>query len=139
MIDGYDYDESMKHDGYGLSQRFWFRPEPTNSYVWTRTYPVERIWLYEPKNLWTNYRDVYLNLSYKTNEMSLLKQYFNITPYLASNYVTVDVYLTPEEYKSIKNGCLVKFDSDLYIPVKIDGYDPTGANTTELKMMKKVQ
>lgn len=139
MIDGYDYDESMKHDGYGLSQRFWFRPEPTNSYVWTRTYPVERIWLYEPKNLWTNYRDVYLNLSYKTNEMSLLKQYFNITPYLASNYVTVDVYLTPEEYKSIKNGCLVKFDSDLYIPVEISGYDPTGANTTELKMMKKVQ
>ena len=139
MIDGYDYDESMKHDGYGLSQRFWWLPRATSLYVWTRTYPVEKVWLYEPQNLWTNYRDVYLNLSYKTNEMSLLKQYFNITPYLSSNYVTVDVYLTPDEYKSIKNGCLVEFDSDLYIPVKIDGYDPTGANTTELKMMKKVQ
>ena len=139
MIDGYDYDESMKHDGYGLSQRFWWVPKATGCYVWTRTYPAERIWLYEPTNLWTNYRDVYLNLSYKTNEMSLLKQYFNITPYLASNFVKVDVYLTPQEYKSIKNGCLVKFDSDLYIPVEISGYDPAGANVTELKMMKKIQ
>ena len=64
--------------------------------------------------------------------------YFNITPYLASNYVKVDVYLTPEEYKMIKNGALVHFDSDLYIPVEISGYDPSGSNPTELKMMKKV-
>lgn len=138
MIDGYDYAESMKHDGYGLSQRFWFRPVETTAFVWTRTYPSERVQIYEPKNLWTNYQDTYLNLSYKTTEQSLLSQYFNITPYLASNYVTVEVYISPEEYKMIKNGAMIHFDSDLYYPVEISGYDPSGNNTVEIKMMKKI-
>lgn len=138
MIDGYDYEESMKHDGYGLTQRFWFRPRATTSFVWTKTYPTERVQIYEPLNLYTNYQDTYLNLSYKTTEPSLLEHYFNITPYLASNYVTVEVYLTPEEYSSIKNGAMVHFDSDLYYVVEINGYDPSGNNTTELKMMKKI-
>ena len=55
MIDGYDYTESLKHDGYGLSQRFWFKPDASNCYVWTRTYPVEQVIIYQPKNLFTNY------------------------------------------------------------------------------------
>lgn len=138
MIDGYDYEESMKHDGYGLAQRFWFRPQlaeeyGANAYVWTRTYPVERVDIYIP----SNEKDK-LNLSYKATENSLLNNYFNITPFLGSNYVKVDVYLTPEEYKSIKNGCMVRFDSDLYYPVEISGYDASGSNPTELKMMKKI-
>lgn len=138
MIDGYDYDESMKHDGYGQPQRFWFKPAATTSYVYTRTYPAERIQIYEPKNLWTDYRDNNLNLSYKTTEPSLLLEYFNITPYLSSNYVTVNVYLSPEEYKAIKNGCAIHFDSDIYYAVEINGYDCTGNNPTELKMIKKI-
>lgn len=138
MIDGYDYEESMKHDGYGLAQRFWFRPQGTTSYVWTRTYPVERISIYEPKNLYVNDDGSYISLSYKVTEPSLLQQYFNITPYLASNYATVEVYLSPEEYKMIKNGALVRFDSDLYYPVDLSGYDPSGNNPTELKLMKKI-
>ena len=138
MLDGYDYTDSMKHDGYGLAQRFWFRPRNSGTYVYTRTYPVENVQLYEPLNLYTNYRDVYLNLSYKVTEPSLLTEYFNITPYLSSNYVIVDVYLTPEEYKAIKNGCAVAFDSDVYLPVEINGYDATGENPTELKLLKKI-
>lgn len=138
MIDGYDYEESMKHDGYGQPQRFWFRPSGTGCYVWTRTYPPERVMLFEPKNLYTNYQDIYLNLSYKNTEQSLLTQYFNVNAYLASNYVEVDVYLSPDEYNRIKNGSLIHFDSDLYIPIEIDGYDPSGNNPTTIKMMKKV-
>ena len=138
MIDGYDYTESLKHDGYGLAQRFWFRPNQTNCYVWTRNYPAEKIVIYEPKNLYTNYRDIYMNLSYKLTENSLLKQYFNFTPYLASNYVEVDAYLTPDEYNMLKNGALIHFDSDIYYPVEISGYDPSGYNSTTIKMMKKL-
>lgn len=138
MIDGYDYEESMKHDGYGLSQRFWIKPNATNQWVWTRTYPTEQIWIYLPVNLYTNYRDVYFNLSYKDTENSILTNFFNINAYLASNYVEVDVYLSPDEYNRIKNGSLVHFDSDLYYPVEISGYDPSGYNPTTLKLMKKV-
>lgn len=139
MIDGgHNYEESMKHDGYGLAQRFWFKPSNSGCYVWTRTYPPERVMLYEPKNLYTNYQDIYLNLSYKNTEQSLLTQYFNINAYLASNYVEVDVYISPDEYNRIKNGSLIAFDSDLYVPIEINGYDPTGNNPTTIKMMKKV-
>lgn len=138
MIDGYDYTESLKHDGYGLAQRFWFKPSATNCYVWTRTYPVEQVFLYEPKNLYTNYQDIYMNLSYKVTENSLLKQYFNFVPYLASNYVEVEVYLTPDEYNMVKNGSLIHFDKDIYYPVEVSGYDPSGYNPTSIKMMKKL-
>lgn len=138
MIDGYDYEESMKHDGYSLSQRFWFKPSNSGCYVYTRTYPPEMVMLYEPKNMYTNYRDIYLNLSYKSTENSLLTQFFNINAYLASNYVEIDVYLTADEYNRIRNGSLVHFDEDLYIPVEISGYDPSGNNPATLKLMKKV-
>lgn len=133
MIDGYDYTESMKHDGYGLTQRFWFRPYRSNCYVYTRTYPAELVNLYLPTNSYNN-----LNLSYKDTENSLLTQYFNLTPYLSSNYVIVEAYITADEYRMIKNGAAIHFDSDIYLPVEISGYDPSNSNPTEIKMIKKV-
>lgn len=137
MIDGYDYTESLKHDGYGLAQRFWMKPEQTNAYVWTDVYPAQRVTVYLPNNLYTNYRDIYFNLSYKDTEPSILTNFFNINAYLSSNYVEVDVYLTPDEYNRIKNGSYVHMDSDIYIPVEISGYDPSGNNATTLKLIKK--
>ena len=131
MVDGYDYNESEKHDGYSLSQRFWYTPTATTMYVWTDTDPQEKVFIYTPVNSLNG-----INLSYKTSEESLLK-YFNITPYLASNYVTVEVYLTADEYNLLKNGGKVRFDSDLYDVVEISGFDPTGNNPTELKLMKR--
>ena len=133
MIDGYDYTESMKHDGYGLAQRFWYRPTQTNAYVWTKTYPVEQVNIYTTSNQYLT-----VNLSYKVDEISLLTKYFNLTPYLSSNYVEVEAYITPEEYNMIKNGALIRFDSDLYLPVEISAYDPSGYSTTTIKMMKKL-
>lgn len=133
MIDGYDYTESMNHDGYGLAQRFWFRPTRVgNLKVWTRGYPTESMDVFTPENVYN-----YLNLSYKTSENSLLKQYFNISSQLSSNYVEVDVYLSPDEYNRLKNGASVRFDSDLYEVVEINGYDPTRNELTTLKLMKK--
>lgn len=133
MAEGYSYDESMKHDGYSLAQRFWFKPKQTNAFVWTDSYPYERADIYIPENTYNG-----LNLSYKTNETSLLGKYFNLRPYLTSNYVIINVYLTPEEYKAIKNGGNVKFDDELYSVTEINGYDPTGSNLTELKLLKLV-
>ena len=132
MIDGYDYSESLKHDGYGLPQRFWFRPNiVSGATVSTRTYPSETVNIYTTSNQYNT-----LNLSYKIDENSILKKYFNIEANLASNYVTVDVYLNPEEYNRLKDGAYVRFDKDLYKVVEIQGYNPTCYSTTELKMMK---
>lgn len=133
MIDGYDYDESMQHDGYSLSQRFWFRPVYDTAFVWLDSQPTERIQIYLPVN---ENKDG-LNLSYKTTEKSLLR-YFNTKAYLASNYVEVEAYLNPQEYNDLKNGAMVHFDKDLYLVAEIIGYDCTGYNAAKLKMIKKV-
>lgn len=133
MIDGYDYDESMQHDGYSLSQRFWFRPVYDTAFVWLDSQPSERIQIYIP----VNENENGLNLSYKTTEKSLLR-YFNTKAYLASNYVEVEAYLNPQEYNDLKNGAMVHFDKDLYLVAEMQGYDPTNFNPTKIKMIKKV-
>lgn len=137
MADGYGYDEAMKHDGYSLTQRFWYRQPISNQYVWLSSIKAngskEIVYLSYP----TNMRDG-LNLSYKDSEKSLVTEYFNIHPMLASNYVTIEVYLTPKEYESIKGGALVFFDSDLYFVSEIQAFDPSGNNLTELKLIKRV-
>ena len=142
MIDGYDYDEAMKHDGYSLTHRLWFEPvqqpyvdpqmHSNPTFVYTDTYPQEKVDIYTPLN-----QNKYINLSYKVEEESLL-DYFNIRPYLSSNYVYVDVYLSPQEYDLLKNGGKVRFDSDLYDVVSLEGYDATGNNLTTIKMIKRV-
>ena len=141
MVDRYDYDESEQHDGYSLTQRFWFKPtmqpyidsqyHSTPSYVWTDTYPQQQVYIYTPSNSFNG-----MNLSYKNSERSLL-DYFNIQANLESNYVTVDVYLTADEYTLLKNGGKVRFDSDIYDVVEITGYDPLGIDKTTLKLMKR--
>lgn len=142
LVDGYDYAESEAHDGYSLTQRFWFQPvmipyvdpqyHSLPTFVYTDTYPQEQVYLYVPTNTWNG-----LNLSYKNTETSLL-DYFNIRADLASNYVTVDVYLTADEYNLLKSGGKIRYDSDIYDVVEIQGYAPDGSNTTTLKLIKKV-
>lgn len=137
MIDGYDYEESMKHDGYSLTQRLWFRPKKVNFvYVMLASMPKESIQIYIPSNSLEIGGNT-LNLSYKTNENSLLS-YFNFIPYISSNYVKVNVHITPDEWNMLKNGALIHFDSSLYIPSEINGYDPTNSNETEITMLAKV-
>ena len=133
MAEGYGYDEAMKHDGYSLTQRFWFRDQTSLEYVWLSSYMPETIDLVYPKNIWEGF-----NLSYKDTEKSIVTEYFNISPMLSSNYVNLDVYLNPDEYNAIKGGALIHFDSDLYYISEINGYDPSGCNRTQLKLIKKV-
>ena len=57
---------------------------------------------------------------------------------LASNFVTLNVYLNPQEYKAIKGGAKIRYDKDLYVISEIQGYDPSGNNLTTLKLIKQV-
>ena len=133
MVEGYGYDEAMKHDGYSLTQRFWYRDQVSQEYVWLSDHMHEKVFLTYP----LNNRDRF-NLSYKDTEMSIVTEYFNISPMLSSNYVKIDVHITPEEYKEIKGGALIHYDSDLYYCGQINGYDPQGGNTAELRLIKKI-
>ena len=130
MIDGYSYEESMKVDGKGLPLRYWFRGKITPySVLVNGKYPVN---IYDTKNEKDGY-----TLNYHQKEGTLLNRYFNIKPDLSSNYVSIKCYLTSEEYKLLKGGCNVIFDSDVYIVSEIQGYDAMGLNETELILIKK--
>ena len=132
MADGYGYDEAMKHDGYSLSQRFWFRQQPSTDGVYLHDNLHEFVKFSIP----TNHLDDF-NLSYKDSEKSILTEYFTCNPMLDSNYVNVEVYMSPSEYKDIKNGSFVHFDSDLYVVSEMEGYDPSGIDKVSLKLIKK--
>lgn len=143
MIDGFDYEESMKHRGYRLTQRCWFR---TFNSIACQLPLIDDYYLDNMGNEHLNSVNVYVpknqmddvNLSYKDTETSIVSEYFNIYPMLSSNYVSVDTYLTPKEYLEIKGGAPIHIDSDLYYCSEIDSYDPQGSNLTTLKLIKKV-
>ena len=130
MVDGYDYDKAMKHDGYSLSQRFWMKPIKSDAFVWTDSYPTEKVNIYLPRN----YNDSIV-LNYKNQDNSLLRKYFNCLMNLSSNKVKLEVYLTLDEYKMIKDGCRIKFDKAIYIPTDIQ-YNPNGESPSTLTLMK---
>lgn len=133
FADGYGYEEAMKHDGYSLTQRFWYRQPLTQDHVWLSSHMHEAVYLTYPVNNQNGF-----NLSYKDSETSIATEYFNIMPLLASNYVVLECYITPKEYKELKGGALVHLDSDLYYVSEISGYDASGRNRTKLKLIKKV-
>lgn len=131
MADGYGYDDAMKHDGYGLTQRLWYREPTSNEYVYLADWNHEMVYLAYPINNRGNF-----NLSYKNTEMSLLTEYFQLMPLLSSNYVELEVYITPQEYKDLKGGAHIHFDSDIYTVAEIGAYDPSGNSPTTLKLVK---
>ena len=148
MIDGFQDWEAMKHRGYNLAQRFWFRDfnplklSNNQNMKVTLSDDGHLIWgsvvvagydinVYAPT---TSYQGV--DLSYK-DKNSILTNYFNITPNASTNFVTVECYISPEEFLALKNGCRVKFDDDIYLISEISGYDPSGRNKTKLKLVKK--
>lgn len=133
MAEGYGYEDAMKSDGYSLTQRFWYRAPQTSYQLWLSSWMDEYVYITTA----TNSKNMF-NLSYKDSERSILTEYFNVFPLLASNYINVECYLNPKEYVDIKNGALINIDKDLYYVAEMRGYDPVSFNPTELKLIKKV-
>ena len=143
FIDGADYEEMMKKDGRSLKQRLWFKGEHTQYCLPNRNYSkydtngnlkecTEYLDICVPTKYYQG-KDV---LNFTNDKDSLLMRYFNVNENVDSNYATIEVYLTPQEYMRIKNGAMVRFDNDRYQICSITGYDPSGGNKTKLKLMK---
>ena len=124
-------DDAMKSDGLSLKQRLWFRDKPTQETF--RMWNGEEVEISIPTDTYLDYI-----INFKNQTGSMLDKFFNIIPMVDSNFVTVECYITPFEYVELKNGAMVKFDTDLYMVSEISGYDPTGNNLTTLKLIKVV-
>ncbi len=146
MINEIKDDEAQEYRGYQLPQRFWYRnyspfittAVPTAQQyidIWNDAFLLRSgVRVYAP----TNKNASNVNLSYKNTEKSLITELFDINPMLASNYLTVEAFINPQEYIALKGGALAKVDDDLYYVSQIQAFDPTGNNPTKLKLVKKV-
>lgn len=132
MIENYKYEESMKVDGKGLPQRWWFR-QPVNMDVQLET--VNHA--FTNPSIPTNTKDGF-TLNYKNYDNTLLTRYFNITAYTSSDMIEFECYLTPQEYILLKKGAPIQINSDIYYTCSITGFDPSGNNATKIKAMKKI-
>lgn len=132
MIDGYDYTDSLKYDGYGLPMRLWSKPSKTDAYVWLDSYPAEKVDIYTVGNMVNG-----LNLSYKNTEKSILTEYFSIYPNTSTNYLTVELYLSSNDYIMLTNGGRVRIDSDIYYVTEIEHFSLEGDDKTVLKLLKR--
>lgn len=132
MIENYKYEESMKVDGKGLPQRWWFR-QPVNMDVQFET--VNHAFV--NPSIPINTKDGF-TLNYKNDDNTLLTRYFNITAYTSSDMIEFECYLSPDEYVLLKKGAPIQINSDIYYTCSITGYDPSGSNAAKIKAMKKV-
>lgn len=131
MIENYKYEESMKVDGKGLPQRWWFR-QPVNMDVQFET--VNHAFV--NPSIPINTKDGF-TLNYKNDDNTLLTRYFNITAYTSSDMIEFECYLSPDEYILLKKGAPIQINSDIYYTCSITGYDPSNNNATKIKAMKK--
>ena len=136
-IEGLDYEGYASNDGRGLTQRMWFRNEPTDIEIpvndtvdktddWYKITTTSNYKIYD-SNI------VYLN--YNNGVNTLLGKYFNIDIDSGSEEVEIEVFLNPNEYKHISMGASVHFDDNIYKVLEIQGYDPSGTNPTKLKLL----
>lgn len=133
MIDGYKDEEMMKKDGYGLKRRYWYPSSTKLGTLVVNNEVQEEVDVYSVRNSNGN-----LDLSYKfpKNEDTLLSRFFNTTQDTSISKMTVECYLTTEEFLMIKNGSKVRIDDSLYIVTSIDGYDPYGFSKTKLTLVE---
>lgn len=124
-------DEAMKKDGLSLKQRLWFRDQTTQETL--MLWNGDEVAITIPSETYSGYV-----MNYKNETGSMIDKFFNITPMMDSNFAIVDAYITPFEYIMLKNGAMVKIDNDLYVVSEIQGYDCTGNNLTNLKLIKVV-
>lgn len=123
-------DEAVSKDGMGLKQRMWYRGYPESD---------KRVVLWNGKVAYAVLPKESLNgntLDFKRHRGSMLDKYFDVTPSTESNFCEVECHISPQEYLRMKDGCLVKFDSNLFRVCEITGWDASGANKTTLKLLQ---
>lgn len=139
LIDNHKMEESMKYDGYNLPRRYFFPQSTTSSYVYLNGDKNQKVYITTVSDIYSNENGEITEMSYKynSNNETLLTRYFNVFVDTSSNYINFEAYLTTQEYLQLKNGANIVVNDDVYIPIEISGFDPSGKNRTQIKAMRK--
>lgn len=136
-----DYDKHLSKDGRSLKQRMWFRglqdnmfPLPTNtSYMSEDKNSLEWVYLtLTSKRKYVNGVWYYLNFN---NNYNTLMRYFHTDLDPNKDSISVELYITPMEYKDILQGSLIQYDDDIYRVLRLEGFDPKGLEKTKLRLL----
>ena len=125
-----DYAEMMSKTYFDKAQRFWYKAGIKNINLTPDTSADVAL----VKNEYSGNRSLILDYEDKPN--SITRSFFLLIMD-DNNYTSIDCYLTPDEYNRLPYS-LVKFNGDIYRPIEIDGYDPTGKNKGTIKLIKRI-
>ena len=85
----------------------------------------------------TNSNDL-ITLDYKGGKLSILDGFFTLLITGSSHYTKAEGYLSPAQYEALNGTTYAMFNGDLYYIAELSGYDPSGRNKTEIKLIRKI-
>lgn len=77
-------------------------------------------------------------LSYKNLPYTILDNYFTILINGSSHYTELEGRITAAMYAQLDGSIMAMFNGDLYFIAELGGYDPTGKNKTNIKLIRKL-
>lgn len=79
-----------------------------------------------------------ITLDYKGGKLSILDGFFTLLITGSSHYTKAEGYLSPAQYEALNGSVYARFNGDLYYVAELSGYDPSGRNKTEVKLIRKI-
>lgn len=131
--DAMPYPEAMRKRYTDLAYRFWYYDGLLNSAGATFTFNGAALQLARVSN-----RIATSILNYKNLPFTILDNYFTVLINGSSHYTELEGYLTAAMYAQLDGSLMAMFNGDLYFIAELGGYDPTGRNKTNIKLIRKL-
>jgi hypothetical protein len=127
------YSEAQGKSYTDLAPRFWLYGGLLNDLGASFTFNGDSVAVAKV----TNSNDL-ITLDYKGGKLSILDRFFTLLITGSSHYTKVEGYLSPAQYEALNGTTYAMFNGDLYYIAELSGYDPSGRNKTEIKLIRKI-
>lgn len=127
------YSEAQGKSYTDLAPRFWLYGGLLNDLGASFTFNGDSVAVAKV----TNSNDL-ITLDYKGGKLSILDGFFTLLITGSSHYTKAEGYLSPAQYEALNGTTYAMFNGDLYYIAELSGYDPSGRNKTEIKLIRKI-
>lgn len=128
------YPEAMRKRFTDLAYRFWYYDGLLTSGGATFNFNGASLQIARVSNQIANVSI----LNYKNQPYTILDNYFTVLINGSSHYTELEGYLTATMYAQLDGSLMAMFNGDLYFIAELGGYDPTGKNKTNIKLIRKL-
>lgn len=127
------YAEAVRKRYTDLAARFWLYGGLLNDLGASFSFNGSNIAVARVTN-----SDTLITLDYKGGKLSILDGFFTLLMTGGSHYTKAEGYLSPAQYEALNGTTYAMFNGDLYYVAELSGYDPSGRNKTEIKLIRKI-